>query len=96
MKFKTDMEEKLIDGSCAANATDIQISEETKTLLLCRAKLSDIYNTVSNVVYRQYGADIDKRFPGFWDAFSKFDSQLMEVLSCFIEVTSLNSDYTKI
>lgn len=96
MKSKTDMEEKLIDDRCSNNVANIQISEETKTLLLCRAKLSDIYNTVSNVVYRQYGTDTDKKFPDFWDAFSKFNGELMEVLSCFIDVASLNSNYAKI
>ena len=90
------MEKKLIDDGCVNNATNIQISEETKALLLCRARLSDIYQTVSNVVYRQYGTDVDKEFSGFWDAFSKFDSELMKALSCFIEVSSLGSNYTKI
>lgn len=45
------MEKKLIDESCANNVANIQISEETKALLLCRARLGDIYQTVSNVVY---------------------------------------------
>ncbi len=90
------MEKKLIDESCANNVANIQISEETKALLLCRARLSDIYQTVLNVVYLKYGTDVDKEFSGFWDAFSKFDSELMKALSCFIEVTSLESNYTKI
>lgn len=89
------MEKKLIDESCANNVANIQISEETKALLLCRARLSDIYQTVSNVVYLKYGTDVDKEFSGFWDAFSKFDSELMKALSCFIGVTSLESNYTK-
>ena len=82
-----------IASACADNVENIQISEETKALLLCRARLSDIYNNIAKVVYHRYGADTNEEFPGFWDAFSRFDSELMKVISGFVEVTSMESNY---
>lgn len=60
-----------ISDSCVNNVDNIQISEETKALLLCRARLSDIYNNISKVVYHRYGADTNEEFPGLrFDTFS--------------------------
>lgn len=90
------MEKKLIDESCANNVANIQISEETKALLLCRARLSDIYNTVANVVNQTYNADTDNICTGFSDKFNEFDFKLLELISTYVETTSLDSYYTKI
>ena len=91
------MEKELkIDNDCAKNVEDVQISEETKALLLCRARFSDIYNNVSEVVYHRYSADVDKEFDGFWEAFSKFDDELMKIISAFVQVTSMESNYKEI
>lgn len=85
-----------IDNNYTNNVENVQISEETKALLHCRARLSDIYNNVSEVVYRRYSTDVDKEFPGFWDAFSKFDDDLMKIISTFVRVTSDESNYKEI
>ena len=96
MSIHTVMEKKLIDESCANNVAKIQISEETKVLLLCRAKLSDIYNTVANVVNQTYKDDIDEICAGFSDKFNEFDYKLLELISRYVETISLDSYYTKI
>lgn len=85
----------LIENTCIDNVKDIQISEETKVLMLCRARLSSIYNTVSNVVNKTYNQDTDNVFEGFTDKFDEFDHKLMEVISSYVEVKSLNSNYTE-
>lgn len=85
-----------IDNDCSNNVENVQISEETKVLLLCRARLSDIYNNISEVVYHRYSADTEEEFPGFWDAFSKFDDELMKIISSFVLVTSVESNYKEI
>ena len=54
------MDKELITKENVSNVGNIQISEETKALISCRAKLSDIYETVANVIGRLYG---DTGFP---------------------------------
>lgn len=85
----------LIENTCLDNVKDIRISEETKKLMLCRAMLSSVYNTAANVVCKTYSQDIDNIFEGFTDKFDEFDHKLMEVISTYVEVTSLNSNYTQ-
>ena len=89
------MEKELIDNTCIENVQNIQISEETKILMLCRARLSSIFNTVSNVVDKTYKKDVDDVFEGFTDKFDEFDHKMMEVISTYVEVTSLISGYTQ-
>ena len=82
-------------SSCTTNAKDIQISDETKALLICRAKLSDIYNEVAEIYDKKYRRDIDDDFGRFADAHCKCDDELMNIISTFIAVNSVDSDYTK-
>lgn len=90
------MENELIENTFIDNVEDIRISEETKILMLCRARLSSVYNTAANVVCKTYNKNIDDVFEGFSDKFDEFDHKLMEVISTYVEVTSLNSNYTRI
>ena len=89
------MEKELIDNTCIDNVQNIQISEETKILMLCRARLSSVFNTVTNVVNKTYRKDVDDVFEGFTDKFDEFDHKMMEVISTYVEVTSLISGYTQ-
>ena len=89
------MKEELIDNTCIDNVQNIQISEETKVLMLCRARLSSVFNTVANVVEKTYRKDVDDIFEGFTDKIDEFDHKLMEVISTYVEVTSLSSNYTQ-
>ena len=79
-----------ISDVCTNNVANIQVSEETKALLLCRARLSDIYNTVGNIVGDRYREDLPDSFQY---AHIKLDGELVKIISTFIEVTSLQSDY---
>ena len=89
------MEKELIDNTCIENVQNIQISEETKILMLCRARLSSIFNTVSNVVDKTYKKNIDDVFEEFTDKFDEFDHKMMEVISTYVDVTSLSRNYTQ-
>lgn len=84
------MSEIKIENTCATNVANIQLSESTKALLLCRAQLSDIYNTVGGIVYNRYREDLSENFQ---DAHIKLDGELVKIISMFIEVASLQSDY---
>ena len=89
------MEKELIDNTCIENVQNIQISEETKILMLCRARLSNVFNTVTNVVNKTYRKDVDDIFEGFTDKFDEFDHKMMEVISTYVDVTSLSRNYTQ-
>ena len=89
------MEKELIDNTCIENVQNIQISEETKILMLCRARLSSVFNTVTNVVNKTYRKDIDDVFEEFTDKFDEFDHKMMEVISTYVDVTSLSRNYTQ-
>ncbi len=84
------MSEIKVENGCATNVANIQLSDNTKALLLCRAQLSDIYNTVGKIVHSRYREDLSEAFQ---EANIKFDNELMTIISMFIEVTSLQSDY---
>ena len=89
------MEKELIENTFIENVKDIRISEETKALMLCKARLSCIYETVGNVVCNTYNKGIDDVFEGFSYKFHELDHKLMEVISTYVEATSLSSNYTK-
>lgn len=64
-----------ISAMCVDNVAHIQLSDETKALLLCRAKMSDIYNTVGGIVHSRYSTDLSD---GFQDAHTKLDNELVK------------------
>ena len=88
------MDKELTTKDYVSNVGNIQISEETKALISCRAKLSDIYETVANVIGRLYGdTDIDNVFDGFSDSFYTFDEYLLNAIIKAVELKSLSSRY---
>ena len=91
------MEKELIDNTCIENVQNIQISEETKALLSCRAKMRDIYITVSNVINKvyPYAPRLDVIIDGFSDKFNALDDALMEAINLYIKENTFESDYTQ-
>lgn len=88
------MSKEIISDECAINAANIQLSENTKALILCRARLSDIHGNVSDIIESQYKGQIyEGIFKDFNEALSTLDIELMKIISMFIETTSLQSDY---
>ena len=92
------MSEELISSKYSANMESAQISEQTKALLICRAKMRDIYTTVSNVINKDYPYlfSIDDMFGGFSDKFNMFDEALTDVINHYVKETTLESNYTRI
>lgn len=85
-----------ISNRCEANVTSIEISDMTKALMQCRAKLSDIYQTISDIIESRYDGDSYKSvFEGFENTHCALDNELVKITSIFIEVTSLESNYTE-
>lgn len=91
------MKEELISKKCAENMENIQMSEETKALLLCRAKMRDIYITVYNVINKvyPYAPNLDVIIGGFSDKFNALDDVLMEAIDLYIKENTFDSDYTQ-
>lgn len=74
------------------NAKNIKLSKNTHTLIMCRAMLSDIQETVVEVVGELYGNRQDEYLEDFRDRQCNLDIELCSLISTFIEVTTLDGD----
>lgn len=85
-------QETKISKEHAANVVDIKMSDETKSLLLCKAMLSDIYDNVSNIVGGQYDKDSSNKMMGnFEDKFFELNEELLKIIGTFIDTKSAES-----
>ncbi len=76
----------------AANVLDIKISDETKSLLLCKAMLLDVYDNVSNIVNDQYDKDSSNKMMGnFEEKFFGLNEELVKIIGAFIDTKSIES-----
>lgn len=90
------MEKELnISEELSENVKSIQISEETKTLLYFRARLSEVYNNVTEIYSNKFCIEGDKSFDEFSDIHAQLDKKLMEIISLFIDYNSMESNYTQ-
>lgn len=91
-----NMENKYIDTDCLKNAATTAISEETMALIMCNAQLSGIYGTIYDVVLARYNKETDDLYPEFFEAFSTFRKELINLTADFMDNISLESNFTKI
>lgn len=76
------------------NAEGVTISNETITLIKCRARLADIYADVAEVLERLFGsAAVDKEMKVFADAFSTITGELSGFTAESIDGRLLDSDF---
>lgn len=76
------------------NADGITISNGTRTLVKCMARLSDIHTDVVEVYSRLYeGAQTDKELAGFYGAYSALRNELLKLVSDYSADWMLNEDY---
>ena len=68
----------------------IVMSDYTKALLFCRAKLSDVFNSVVDVYTARYSNDEPKDFV---DAIMKADDELVKLIGDAVAVSLIESDY---
>lgn len=88
------MDKELITKAYVSNVGDIQISEETKALISCRARLSEIYETVAKVIERLYGdTDVGSVLNGFYSNFYAFDETILNAIIKAVEEKTLSSGY---
>lgn len=85
----------MIRKGYVSNVGNIQISEETKALISCRARLSEIYETVANVIERLYGenTDVECVLNGFYSNFYALDETILNAIIKAVEEKTLSSGY---
>lgn len=89
------LREVLNTTTCHDNAKGIVISNETRTLIECRARLSDIYNDVTEVGRLYFGdcPQTDNLLEPFADSFFNTDRALLDLIKDIMADTMLNDDY---
>ena len=89
------LQEVLNTTACHDNAKGITLSNETRTLIECRARLSDIYNDVTEVGRLYFGdcPHTDKLLEPFADSFFDTDRALLDLIKDVMADTMLNDDY---
>lgn len=80
----------------ATNVAYIEISEDTKKLITCRAQLHDIGKNVADVIRERYGEAIQGgTIDDIWDKVIDLDNKLTDIIGFIINVTTTESNFTK-
>lgn len=90
------MKEIKISDRCADNAASITISEETKALVQCRARLNDIYDNVNEILSSRLEVDSDDSFPKFKTAFFSLDDVILDIITHAIDLAMINNEFKRI
>ena len=78
------------------NVKNVAISENTRALIACMARMSEIYTAVCNTVEEVYGVDTEKLYPSFPEVYVAFDKELKAIMCDVIDTTALDSEYREI
>lgn len=79
-----------------ANAEHISLSNETRTLIQCRARLSDVYSDVLNVMESYWGSEqVDRITEQFCNTYSELDTVLWSLTSNIMADTMLDKNFKK-
>ena len=78
------------------NAEHISLSNETRTLIQCRARLSDVYSEVLNVMESYWGSEqVDRITEQFCNLYSELDTALWSLISDIMADTMLSENFKK-
>ena len=90
------LQEVLNTTACHDNAKGITLSNETRTLIECRARLSDLYSDVVDTMHAYWGGEQEGRITEqFCNAFYDLDIALLGLMADIIADTMLNENYRK-
>lgn len=78
------------------NAKNVRISEETRALITCMARMNDVFGIVYDIVSEMYGRDLDKVYPSFSETYVALDKELRHILSDVIDVKTSDSGFKEI
>lgn len=85
---KNPLEQVLNDA--VVNVQNVVVSDYTKALLICRAKLSDVFNSVVNIYTSRYYRDEPK---DFIDKMSEADEALVKLIGDAVAESLTESEY---
>ena len=78
------------------NAEHIELSDETRTLIQCSARLSDVYSDVLNVMESYWGSEqVDRITEQFCNTYSELDTVLWSLTSNIMADTMLDKNFKK-
>ena len=78
------------------NAERIEPSDGTRTLIQCRARLSDAYSDILNVMESYWGSEqVDRITEQFCNLYSELDTALWSLISDIMADTMLNENFKK-
>lgn len=90
------LQEVLNTTTCHDNAKGITFSNETRTLIECRARLSDVYADVIDTMDAYWGSEqVDKITEQFCNAYSDLDFALLGLLGEMMADTMLTDSFKK-
>ena len=90
------LQEVLNTTACHANTKGIVISNETRTLIECLARLSDIYSDVTDVMDSYWGRDqVDRITECFCDTFHDMYFVLWGLTADIMSDTMLTDSFKK-
>ena len=82
------LQEVLNTTACHDNAKGITLSNETRTLIECRARLSDLYSDVVDTMHAYWGGEQEGRITEqFCNAFYDLDTALLGLMADIIADT---------
>lgn len=80
----------------ADNADGVTLSDETKTLIKCRARLEDLYGDVVTVMSERYGdKGAESEMNNFATAFATMSGELASFIGDFVADNLLDSRYAE-
>ena len=90
-EIKNPLERLLNDAE--VNVQNVVVSDYTKALLICRAKMSDIFNSVVDIYSYQNVSEEPKEF---MEKMSEADDALIKLISEAVAVSLVESDYKEL
>ena len=79
-----------------SNAERIELSDETRTLIQYRARLSDAYSDILSVMESYWGGEqVDRITEQFCNAYSELDTALWSLTSDIMADTMLSENFKK-
>lgn len=77
------------------NCDNLEISEETKRLIKCRAVLNDLYASICNVIHHSYGYDT-QHLGELGDLTYRYDLKLSQLIGSFINDSLSETNFKSI
>ena len=82
-----------VSNYAETNVKNVSISDYTKALLLCKAKMSDAFNSVANIYQDEFNEDLPKEFVDGW---FMADAALNKMIGQGVDYIFSNNDYNQI